>query len=603
MMRQMTLLMLCAMVSSPALGLNDADSLYGIHWYGNPHPDNAEMAGETEAERMAPGRELWVLEINHLDNFSPDPDPGANGIQATPWDRPEWFVNLTTDGGHDKRVTDKGHSLIYRIQPNWGRNVPYYEEEGSPNNDPFTLEMYAAQARNAAYWHRQYCRFWQVGNEVNLDSIENRRWNPETGRYDIPWQPSPEAYAITYLAVRDAIHEITPDLDPAEQVVLMQANSPGDAEKLSDGSRYLDGNEFLYRQIAGVPEEDREKIDGFALHSYAEPGGENDGLEGFFDVVREQLMVIDQLGLHDRPVFITEFNKHMPTIQDAEIGARFVQRAYERLHTWNTGVGGAWPDQPNHHIVAATWFTFPKDTGGMWQDYSLLSQKELVQSESPDENPYYGFQKVASKGFPRGDLHGGGTVIDQSVLWWEDTFETLDTSPPLPDWHVEGSDSSYVGVENPGVLFLRGGEKPAVLSTRGYVYTDLQLELRLSILDAATASSDVGRLEVVVREGSGGYALVFEKRETGMHLSVRDRKSDQIYPGLEQLLTEDYADYAVHLKAHGNRIRFSIGADGPIPEWELVDKAYNVGRVTIRSTMKEVALESIAVGGVDWDMQ
>src|SRR5690606_21531061 len=122
----------------------------------------------------------------------------------------------------------------------------------------------------------------------------------------------------TYVAVRDKIHENASLVAPESQIVLMQAVSPGPA----DGARYMDGNEFLFRMIDAVP--DKSKIDGFGLHAYAEPGGANFGEVGFLDALREQIMIIDSFGLGDRPLYITEFNKHMPNATEANIGARFV---------------------------------------------------------------------------------------------------------------------------------------------------------------------------------------------------------------------------------------------------------------------------------------
>lgn len=590
---------LAAVAGCSSPGLRDARHLYGIHWYGDPHPDNLAAAGETEAERLVDGRTLWVLEINHLDDRSPDPDPGANGIQATPWDRPEWYA-----AGHNARVTGKGHSLIYRIQPNWGRNVPYFEAEGSPNNDPFTLADYAAAAARAAATHRHHARFWQVGNEVNIGATENRRWNPATGRYDIPWEPSPAQYAAVYLAVRDAIHTVTPAMAVPRQIVLMQPCSPGDIPLPGEGERYIDGNEFLWRQIAAVPPDQRHRIDGFALHAYAEPGGANDGVDGFMDSVREQLMIIDELGFHDRPVFITEFNKHMPSPEDAAIGARFVQKSYAAIHEWNQGTGGTWPGQPNHPIVAAIWFSFPRDDNGLWHDYSLLTQGALAGTDDPDRNPVEAFRAIARRDLPHGSLSGGGPHVDHTALWWTDDFDILDTEPPAPDWRVRSRGGAMV-VARDGMARLVAaapGDEAAIV-TEGYAHGDLTVAMDLVLDDPRPVDgADSGQLQLVVREGSGGYVVTIEHDGATTTAALRTRRDGRLLAGPVPIAAPAGSPLQARLRADGDHLSIRLvvaDSDGMI-EWHVEDDAHVVGRIAVRSTMRAVSVDRITVGGREW---
>lgn len=593
-------MLFAAGLASGATPLADAPHLYGIHWYGDASPLNSAAAGETDAERMAAGSKLWVLEINHLDNFTRDPDPAANGIQATPWDRPEWYANLGLGGGHNDRVTAKGHSLIYRIQPNWGRNVPYFEAPGSPNNDPFTLELYAAQARNAAWWHRRHARFWQVGNEVNIGETENRRWNPATGRYDIHWKPSPAQYAETYLAVRDAIHEITPEMAVPRQVVLMQPCSPGEIPLPGEGERYIDGNEFLWRQIAAVPGDQRHRIDGFALHAYAEPGGPNDGLDGFMDTIREQLMIIDEHGLHDRPVLITEFNKHMPSREDAAIAARFVQKSYEALNEWNTGTGGAWPGQPNHEIVAATWFSFPREDDGIWKDYSIVTQGLLSGSDDPNINPFRGFQAVAAKGLPHGSLQGDGAIVDHAALWWSDDFNRIDTEPSLPDWRSRMKGSAAATAVGGSALLTAADEgAEAALVTEGYCYGNLTTLITFRLAPDLPAGR---HLQFVLREGSSGYAFTIAGTAEGPMASLRRRKDNTIL-SQQSLPQGTIATFRLWYRADDATITARLYRDDdrePIIAFQVNDDHLVAGRIAIRSTLPEARIDHIAVGGRDW---
>jgi hypothetical protein len=55
----------------------------------------------------------------------------------------------------------KNHSLVFRIQPNWSRNVPYFEGVADPDNDPMDLATFADRAKSAAQTMANVCRIWE----------------------------------------------------------------------------------------------------------------------------------------------------------------------------------------------------------------------------------------------------------------------------------------------------------------------------------------------------------------------------------------------------------------------------------------------------------
>jgi len=600
-------LLLIALLGGPANAqLNDANSLYGVHWYGDTDPSASNAPTADDVEAMAPGREVWALEINHLDNLSP---AGQRDI----WMSPEWFSGFGA-GGHNARVTGggKGHSLIYRLQPNWGRNVPFFESVGSPNNDPFTLANFASAAAAAATTHANHARIWQVGNEINIaGTIENNRWNTGASAYNIAWEPTPAQYAATYLAVRDAIHTVTPNFAPPQQIVLMQPNSPGNA---SPGVRYMDGNEFLWRQIEAVPVGDRGKIDGFGLHAYAQPGGSNFGADGFMQDIREQLMIIDQFGLNDRPVFITEFNKHMPNATESAIGAQFAQASYQALHNWNTGTGGAWPGLANHNIAGAMWFVFHDTIGGGWLDYSLLRQKSSIASTNASVNPWYGFQAAAAQNYPSGSMAGGGGAIDHAAKWWEDAFASLDSAAPLPHWRVETTAAGSASASGGSVRLLGSGtDGGATLRTAGYVYGDFRAELDFTVTNAnrATGSANTAEsnFDFRIREGSLGYSLTFftSVSDAARQNRVVLRRTNQwgqinTFNQVIGIATGD--TFRVSVIARPAQLEYRIyknGSGTPVVNWMVPDNAQRVGWVRMGTfNLAEARVDNFAIGGVDW---
>ena len=92
----------------------DADTLLGIHWY--PNTDSVSVGESTDVEDMSNNTGIWVTEITDVD-----------ASQAPAWDQPGYFV------GHCQKVmTGKGHSMLFRMQPYWSRNVPHPDTRAMP---------------------------------------------------------------------------------------------------------------------------------------------------------------------------------------------------------------------------------------------------------------------------------------------------------------------------------------------------------------------------------------------------------------------------------------------------------------------------------------
>ncbi|GAB4312049.1 MAG: hypothetical protein Kow0059_02340 [Candidatus Sumerlaeia bacterium] len=555
----------------------DAPWLYGIHWWRN----------NNDPEAMSGGKGLWAMEITHVD-----------ASVAPAWDQPSYFAST-----HCPPAAGKGHSFVFRMQPYWSRNVPH-------SSDPYTLGNYTSDAQAAANTLINYVHVWQIGNEVNLEG-ENMRWNSSTSAYDIPWQPTPEQYAAVYEALRDAIHNVTPNTTPATQIVLMQPVSPGNMD-MGAAKRFMDGNEFLWRQILGVS--NPAKIDGFALHSYAEPGGANYGVDGFMDALREQIMVIDQAGLHDRPIFITEFNKEMPNAAEANIGARFLHRAFTALHDWNTATGGAWPGVPNHNIVAATWFVYPSGVG--WDNYSLEYWKTQIASTDKEFNPWYSFQYAAGLNYAKG-TSGGGGAVPMNVMWWEDEFNggTLDTTPPLPDWYPETTGAGSVVMSGGGQVRLLGNGSVnggGGIRTRGYVYRNFRLSAEVVITNAARSSTTVpeANFDLRLREGSRGYSITFftSASPTNTNRIVLRRTNEWTQIGsFNELISGGINSgdvFRIEVLANGSSIDIEIfknNGPAPVVNWAVNDGGQNIGWIRLMTwNLNEARINYVRLGGPQW---
>ena len=564
-----------------AAAATDSTYLYGIHWYGNT--DSISPGDRTDVEDMTGDRGIWVLEITHVDASA-----------APAWDQPGYHA------GHSQKVTQgKGHSMIYRVQPYWSRNVPH-------SSDPYTLSNYAGDCRSAADTLKDYCHIWQIGNEVNILG-ENKHW--DGSGYNTAWEPTPAQYADTYIACRDKIHEITPNTTPADQIVIMQPVSPGN---VISGVRFMDGNEFLWRQIDAVS--DKNKIDGFGIHGYAEPGGANYGLDGFWDSIREQLMIIDQLGLGDRPVYITEWNKHMPDLGNAEIGAKFLHRTYTYMNSWNTGTGGEWPGLGNHNVVAATWCVYPGGRG--WDDYALEYWKNNTSSFDEEHDPWKSFNYSCSQDYASGTA-GGGPSVPMDTKWWEDPFDgsSLDVSPPLPDWKAETTGTGSVAMSGDGSVRLLGNggaNAGGGIRTAGYVYGNFHMTAHVTITNASRSSTSTpeANFDIRFREGSRGYSVTFftSQSPTNPGRIILRRTNEWTQIGSYNTAVSGGINsgdrFTVKITAENSNISILVykneGAT-PVVDWSLTDDGQKVGWIRMVSyNLNEARVNHFQLGGPDW---
>lgn len=576
----------------------DSPFLYGIHWYGNT--DAIGVGQLTDVETMTGSKGIWVLEHALTDSAAAAVAPWEQPWQASPLDKraPGYKVF------HSQKATSgKGHSLIFRLQPFWNRNVPHA-------SDPYTLAAYSDDCSSAAYVLRDYCHIWVIGNEVNLFG-ENNRWDGTA--YQTFWQPTPAEYAATYLACRDKIHGVTANTNPSNQIVLMQPVSPGNA----DTARFMDGNEFLYRQIEAVA--DKSKIDGFALHGYAEPGASDFGVKGFWDSIREQLMIIDSFGLGDRPVYITEWNKHMPNETEVQIGAKFLSRAFAKMNAWNTGSGGEWPGLANHNVVTATWFVYPADDG-TWKEYSLVSNKK-ASGGTIDNDPWLSFQYACTQNYARGASGGGPTAIAQDKMWWRDTFDgsSLDGSSPLPEWKDLSASGGSVAMSGDGAVRLLGNSSPfgqGSIQTAGYVYGNFRLESDIEVTDASRSSASAtpeANIDIRVREGSQGYSLTFftsgcDSTYANRNHIVLRRTSEWSQIGSFNALVSDGINtgdkFHLSIVANGSTLTYKITKNGnptPVVDWTVNDSAQKVGWIRFMTyNLQEARVADMAVGGPAW---
>jgi hypothetical protein len=522
---------------------------------------------------------------------------------------------------HIRRATQggKNHTPIVRIQPAYGRNVPH-------PSDPYTNANYAADSKACASLMKDLVRYYVVGNEVNLASGENYRFTSVDGsgnHYNTAWSPTPEDYADTYIAVRDGLASATIGSAGAP-VALMQAVSPGSAGT----DRSYDGNEFLYRMIKRVNSVDPNKIQGFALHGYAEPGGPDYGTEGFWDSIREQLCIIQQLGHGNKPVFITEFNKHMPNATEHQVAINFIKRAYATIYDWNTGTGGTIPGVSNTNIVGTNWFVFPSsgpNLGDGWNVYSLQYWKSITASPNANNNVWSAFQQVATGTttntlspfrYPRGK-YGGGASWPANSLWWKDDFNgnALDTAPILPDWYPSAGSGGSYSVAGGKVNFFGNGNQfgNADVRTGGYAFGDFAMDIKFTFANAAKAAtnSPEANFDIRLRENSSGYSLTFFStpsptnsghivlRRTGLWTTIG--AFDVAVPG--GINTGD--TFEVQAVADGDNLNikaYKNGSASPVMNWNVNDPTgQKAGGVRFGTyAINQVDVDYFAMGGKNW---
>jgi hypothetical protein len=287
----------------------DAPWLYGIHWYGDP-------AG-SQVELMTGGKGIWSLEIV---------ETNSDLWWAAAWQRDFRFNTMI----------QRGHSLIVRIERNWGETIPY----------PQNVAGYLASVQQSAAELANVCHIWQIGNEMNILG----EWGGQA--------LSPQEYVTRFKEIRTAIKSVASPL--GEQIVLLGPVSPGDAVA---GVRHMGGNEYLDAMCSLLEPND---VDGFALHAYAAPWhGAADARSEFQAGYIAQLAVLRERGFASKAVFITEWARAVDPLDawHEEQSARFLHGALADLHVWNQTPGA-------HAVRAACWFIYPYDAG-TWRHFSI----------------------------------------------------------------------------------------------------------------------------------------------------------------------------------------------------------------------------------------
>lgn len=574
----------------------DSPWLVGIHWY---HSD----LGSNDVEEMSGGRGIWVVDQALLNSE-------ATVAAPNPWETP-WVTSPVVDKtqpwakpGYIQAVTAKGHSAIMRLQPQWGVNVPH-------PSDAYTIAAFAEDCKAAANLMPNV-RVWQIGNEANLTG-EMTRWNAGTSRYDIPWTPTelaqaPELYAQCYMATRDKIHEVTPGTVPPQQVVLMQPCSPGGV----GGDRYMSSDDFLARMIAAVP--DKSKIDGFGLHSYAQPGGTLFGADGFMSDLRRQIAIIDQAGLGDRPLFITEFNKHMPNATEAHIGAVFITTAYSMLNAWNTTANSLWPAAGKNHPVRGTaWFVYRGGAG--WDDYSLQYWKTQSPGPPVTANPWYRFQTAANANFAAGV--GSGPLFSPTSPWWDEPFGStaLDTSWPLPIWEELRPTGVSIGVSGGSArIGASAGFQLGGIYNSQIPFVDFAMETDLHIANNAPVAAGEANAEVRFRQsasGGPGYSLTFFSSAgaaSAGQIALRRTSTWQTYKSAVVAGGINSGDsFRVQVVANGSNLGIKVlrlPGENVVIDWTaanaVTDGEFRTGGIGFYTyNLTEARLEHVSMGGTD----
>ncbi len=287
----------------------DAPWLYGIHWYGDP--------ATSQVEQMTGGKGIWSLEIVQTD---------SDLWWTAAWQRDFRFNTMT----------QRGHSLIVRIERTWGETIPFAQH----------VTPYLSAVQQSAAALAGVCHIWQVGNEMNILS----EWGGQT--------LSPEEYVARYKQIRTAIRGVSSPL--GEQIVLLGPVSPGDA---IPGVRHTGGNEYLAAMCELL---EPNEVDGFALHAYGaawRPAA--DARSEFQAAYITQLAVLHRYGFATKPVYITEWARAVDPLEadNEEQSARFLHGALRDLHAWNQTPGA-------HAVRAACWFIYPYDTGA-WRSFSI----------------------------------------------------------------------------------------------------------------------------------------------------------------------------------------------------------------------------------------
>ena len=325
----------------------DSPWVYGIHWYGDPNGVVESMTG---------GKGIWSLETV---------ETNSDVWWSAGWQRDYRFATMVA----------RGHTLIVRIERNWGETVPYAGH----------LAQYLVDVQAAAQALAGVCHVWQIGNEMNLYS----EWGGNA--------LTPADYVDMYKQIRATIKAVPSAL--GEQIVLLGPVSPGD---VISGVRHTEGNDYLGQMCDLLTASD---LDGFAIHAYAAPWNDagtsrNELLAGYLS----QLAVIDSKGFGGKVVHLTEWNRRVDPLSDYNEAqsAQFLSGAFADLDAWNQRAGA-------HPISSACWFIYAYDSG-TWANYSI----EYLHGVGPGgANNYLGdaFQYACTLNLPTAGPTGGATLM------------------------------------------------------------------------------------------------------------------------------------------------------------------------------------------------
>ena len=355
------LLLLSALVCFAPSFVDAEDSpwLYGIHWYGD--------TGQSDVEAMSGGKPIYVTDQVFTAELG----------QGNSWELPaQKNIDWGTITG-----AGKGHTIIARLQPNWGRQIPL------ASDSPYTLTQYVSDAGAAANTLKNVCHIWQVGNEMNILAEQSGAQLQATD------------YVNAYLQISAAIHAVASPL--GDQIVLLGPLSPGD---VIAGVRWRSGDDYLNDMLTLLSPS---QVDGIALHAYG-AGAPDAAVSGWIASISEQLAIVKTRGFGDKAVYLTEWNRHTPTQSEEAASAQFLYKAFAALHDWNTAPG-------NQNIVGATWFVYPSGVG--WDDYSI--QFYTTVGGTKDNDLWAAFNFAASQNFPAGRVGSNSLAVNAGWVLYE----------------------------------------------------------------------------------------------------------------------------------------------------------------------------------------
>jgi len=525
-----TLVFFLAFLAFPAcLPLADSPWLYGIHWYGD--------TGSSDVEDMSEGKGIYVLEQVFTDtategNFWEEP-----AYKVTPW----------------SQITAKGHTLIARLHPNWGRAVP-------KPTDSYTVADFVADCAGAAETLKNVCHIWQLSNEMNI-----------LGEYGGE-QLAPSYYVSVYKQVKSSIESVSSPLGP--QIVLLGPVSPGG---VIPGVRWMDGNQYLQQMLDELAPGE---VGGFGVHSYG-GGTLSAALADFRNGLTGQLALIDNAGFTDLPVYITEWNRHTPSAGEEPTSAHFLYHAFDWLHDWNTTPG-------SHNIVGACWFVYPAGVG--WDDYSIAYHKTPTGNQ--DNDLWKAFEYSAAQDYPAGIFGGGGDPGINGESFFDD-FEdgVIDRFGPLPDWMVLDSGGGST-TESEGSLIFRGNSinySSGSVITQGYLFDDFICETRVTFTDTTPlhpASPQQANTEVRFRMRDQGYSLTLDAAQD--YIRLRRANVWTVIGGYEQPVTINNGDaFNIRISAGGDRLSIQVGrapgSDSDVVNWSVTNSEYASGMFQLSS--------------------